>query len=54
MEFKIGSASEALAQIKEKTYYEKYLGKGKEIRLMGIGFDPEKRNIGDYLLEKVY
>jgi hypothetical protein len=53
MEFKMGSEKEALAQIKEKKYYEKYLGKGKEIVLMGIGFDPEKRNIGNYLLESL-
>jgi hypothetical protein len=53
MEFKMGSEREALEQIKEKKYYEKYLGKGKEIVLMGIGFDPEKRNIGNYLLESV-
>jgi hypothetical protein len=51
MEFKIGSEQEALAQIKEMKYYEKYLGKGKDIVLMGIGFDPEERNIGNYLLE---
>ncbi|MDQ1351377.1 MAG: hypothetical protein QG657_1679 [Acidobacteriota bacterium] len=49
MEFKVGSELEALAQIKEMKYYEKYLGKGKEIVLLGIGFDPEKRNIGNYL-----
>jgi hypothetical protein len=51
MEFKMGSEHEALEQIKKKKYYEKYLGAGKEIVLMGIGFDPEKRNIGHYLLE---
>jgi hypothetical protein len=51
MEFKIGSEQEALEQIKKMKYYEKYLGSGKEIVLMGIGFDPEKRNIGNYLLE---
>ncbi|MCP5108886.1 MAG: hypothetical protein GY950_36220 [bacterium] len=51
LEFKMGSAQDALAQIKEMTYYEKYRGSGKEILLMGIGFDPEKRNIGDYQLE---
>jgi uncharacterized membrane-anchored protein len=39
--------------IKEMKYYEKYLNKGKEIVLMGIGFDPEKRNIGNYLLESL-
>ncbi|MCP4215248.1 MAG: hypothetical protein GY765_11350 [bacterium] len=32
-------------------YYEKYRGKGKEVVLVGIGFDPEKRNIGDYVQE---
>ena len=53
MEFKMGSELEALAQIKAMKYYEKYLGKGKEIVLMGIGFDPEKRNIGNYLLENL-
>jgi hypothetical protein len=26
---------------------------GKEIVLMGIGFDPEKRDIGNYLLESL-
>jgi hypothetical protein len=32
-------------------YYEKYLDCGKEIVLTGIGFDLEKRNIDNYLLE---
>jgi hypothetical protein len=32
-------------------YHEKYLDRGKEIILLGIGFDPEKRNIGNYVLE---
>ena len=31
MEFKMGSEKDAMAQIKEKAYYEKYLGKGKEM-----------------------
>jgi hypothetical protein len=53
MEFKLGNGKEALQQIKDKKYYEKYQGSGKEIILMGIGFDPEKRNIGDYLLENL-
>lgn len=53
MEFKVGSETEALAQIKKMTYYEKYLGSGKEVVIMGIGFDPEKRNIGNYLLERL-
>ncbi len=52
MEFKVGSADEALAQIKKKKYYEKYQGQGKEIVLLGIGFDPKIRNIGNYLVER--
>jgi len=49
-EFKLfGTREEALAQIKEKEYYEKYLNSGKEIILIGVAFDPEERNIGDYL-----
>jgi len=51
MEFKLGSAQDALRQIKEKKYYEKFQIKGKPIVLAGIGFDPEKRNIGNYHLE---
>jgi hypothetical protein len=53
MEFKIGNEHKALEQIKAMKYYEKYLNKGKEIVLMGIGFDPGKRNIGNYLLESL-
>ena len=49
----MGSEQDALQQIKEMAYYEKYRGSGKEIMLMGIGFDPEKRNIGNYLLESL-
>jgi hypothetical protein len=53
MEFKVGkeSAQEALEQIKKMKYYEKYLGKGEKIVLMGIGFSPEERNLDTYLVE---
>ncbi|MBK6608709.1 MAG: PD-(D/E)XK nuclease domain-containing protein [Leptospiraceae bacterium] len=44
-------AEQALAQIKSKKYYEKYLHKGKEIYLIGAAF--ADRNIGDYLVEKL-
>ena len=53
MEFKLGSGQEALDQIKEKKYAEKYRFKGKEIVLAGIGFDSEKRNIDNFLLENL-
>ncbi|KAF2955447.1 hypothetical protein AS160_10145 [Marinitoga sp. 38H-ov] len=44
------SAEEAIKQIKEKKYYEKY--RGKEISLIGINISSEKRNIDDYIIEK--
>ncbi|MCP5047926.1 MAG: ATP-binding protein [bacterium] len=53
MEFKLSGAQDALNQIKEKKYYEKYLGQGKEIILIGTGFDQETKNIGQYLIEKL-
>lgn len=51
MEFKLGTADEALNQIKEKKYYEKYLSSPKAIKLVGVGFDIEQRNLGDYKIE---
>jgi hypothetical protein len=53
MEFKLGNGQEALDQIKKMKYAEKYRIKGKEIVLVGIGFDSEKRNIDNYLLENL-
>jgi hypothetical protein len=52
MEFKLGTAEEALAQIKEKRYFEKYLSSSKSIKLIGVGFDVRQKNIGDYKIEE--
>ena len=52
MEFKRDkSASEALKQIKEKKYYEKFLNSGKKITLIGVNFDSEKRTIAEWVVE---
>ncbi|BBE30570.1 ATPase AAA [Tepiditoga spiralis] len=52
MEIKIDkSAEKALNQIKEMKYYEKY--KGKEIYIIGININSEKRNINEYKIEKI-
>ena len=51
MEFKLGTPEDALKQVKEKKYYEKYLTSKKSITLAGIGFDKELRNITDYKIE---
>ncbi|MBI4602036.1 MAG: ATP-binding protein [Planctomycetes bacterium] len=49
-EFKLqGTAAEALAQIRDKKYHEKYLGSGKEITLVGAAFDETTRNIGEWV-----
>lgn len=49
-EFKFsGTKEEALAQIKNKKYYEKYLNRGKDIYLIGAEF--RDRNIGEYAVE---
>lgn len=51
MEFKVGKAADALRQIKDKGYPEKYRHRGKPITLLGVGFDPETRNVGDWVEE---
>ena len=52
MEFKRDrSAAEAMAQIKEKKCYEKFLGSGKKITLVGVNFDSEKRTIAEWVVE---
>lgn len=53
MEFKVGKASDALDQIKEKKYFEKYLTTPQKIKIIGVGFDSEERNIKDYLVEEI-
>jgi hypothetical protein len=42
-----------LAQIREKRYFQKYLGGGRNIFLIGIEFSKQKRNIASFAWEKV-
>ena len=42
------SAEEALNQIKEKKYYEKYAKEGTVIHLLGINFSSAERNISEW------
>lgn len=51
LEFKLDSADRALSQVKEKKYYEKFLSSQKVIKLIGVGFDAEQRNLGEYKIE---
>ncbi|PID28734.1 MAG: hypothetical protein CR982_04170 [Candidatus Cloacimonadota bacterium] len=50
-EFKVGNEN-ALAQIKESRYYEKFLSENSDIYLVGINFDEEKKNISSFEWEK--
>jgi Holliday junction resolvase-like predicted endonuclease len=51
IEFKVGN-EEALAQIKEKKYYQKYLNENKDIYLIDINFDKNEKNIKEFRYEK--
>ncbi len=51
LEFKVGNAN-ALEQIKEKRYADKYLNEKKNIYLVGINFDEEEKNISSMEWEK--
>ncbi|MDM8532703.1 PD-(D/E)XK nuclease domain-containing protein, partial [Anaerolineales bacterium HSG25] len=51
-EFKLsGTKEEALQQIKDKHYYQKYLHRGKEIMLIGAAFDQKHGNIDEWVSE---
>ena len=52
IEFKVGDEN-ALSQIKEKNYHQKYLNQDKEIYLVGINFDEDERNISHFAYERV-
>jgi ATP-dependent exoDNAse (exonuclease V) beta subunit len=47
------SAEQAIAQIKAKKYFEKYLYSGKKILLLGINFSTRERRIEDWRVEVV-
>ena len=53
IEFKVGREN-ALQQIITKNYQQKYLAQDKEIILLGINFDEQKRNIDVFEWEKYY
>jgi hypothetical protein len=53
-EFKTkGSAQDALQQIEDKKYYEKYLMETQEIVLIGLKFNIEKRNVEEWLVKNI-
>ena len=44
-------ATEAIEQIREKKYYEKYQFSGKTVKLVGISFSTEKRTVVEHRAE---
>ena len=55
IEFKCNqSAKQAISQIKDKGYAEKYIGTGLKIFLIGINFSTNERNIGEWLIKEMY
>jgi len=53
-EFKLhGTAEEALQQIHQRRYHEKYATDGRQVLLVGAAFDPETRNLERWLVEAV-
>ncbi len=52
IEFKLNAdASKALEQIKAKKYFEQYQHDPRPITLIGISFDTQEKNIGDFKIE---
>ncbi len=52
-EFKLTTAREAIDQIREKKYYQKYLHPQKEIFSIGVAFDSKEKNIKEWIAEKI-
>lgn len=48
-----GTAEDALTQIRTKGYDTPYKSSGKEVILIGASFDAEKRNIGEWKVERL-
>lgn len=53
MEFKMGTAEEAISQIEERKYYEKYLSDDREVVLLGVAFGAEEKNVKDVIEKKI-
>lgn len=52
IEFKMNDG-DALGQIKENKYYEKYMHENKEIYLVGINFNEDEKNVSNFKWEKI-
>jgi hypothetical protein len=48
-----GSSGDALRQIDERGYVDRYVGRGKDIKKIGIVFDVGERNVKEWDVEEV-
>jgi len=48
-----GSSRDALRQIDERGYVDRYVGRGKDIKKIGIVFDIGERNVKEWNVEEV-
>jgi hypothetical protein len=48
IEFKLGTANEAIAQLQEMQYHLPFVGTYKHIHLLGIGFDAEAKKVSGW------
>ena len=53
IEFKVDGKDKGIKQIKEKNYQQKYIGKGKNIYLIGIDFSSKEKNLSGFVYEQV-
>jgi hypothetical protein len=51
IEFKTGNTKKAITQIREKGYHQKYFSDPRAVKLLGIDFDVENKQIADWVLE---
>jgi Holliday junction resolvase-like predicted endonuclease len=48
-----GSSVDALRQVDERGYIERYVGRGKKVKKIGIVFDVGERNVKEWNVEEV-
>jgi Holliday junction resolvase-like predicted endonuclease len=48
-----GSSVDALRQVDERGYIERYVGRGKKVKKIGIVFDVGERNVKEWDVEEV-
>jgi len=53
IEFKVDRPGAAIEQIRKKGYHEKYIDGGREVFIVGMGFDSEEKNIGEFVWERI-